>query len=77
MSLPTDVLLSSAVPLALSAGGWIGLIVGIAALVAWVWMVVDVIGRDDLSGGIKAVWIIVGIFFPLLTVLVYLLAGRR
>jgi hypothetical protein len=69
--------LALSVPLAIDVGGWIGVIVGIVGLVAWIWMLVDVIGRDDLSGGVKALWIIFGIFFPLITVLVYLLVGRR
>ena len=69
--------LLSVVPLALVVGGWIGLILGILALAAWVWMIVDVIGRNDLSGGAKALWVIVGFFFPLITVLVYVLMGRR
>lgn len=69
--------LMSVVPLALVVGGWIGVILGIIALVAWIWMLVDVIGRSDLSGGVKALWIIFGIFFPLITVLIYLLVGRR
>ena len=69
--------LMSVVPLALVVGGWIGVILGIIALVAWIWMLVDVIGRSDLSGGAKALWIIFGIFFPLITVLIYLLVGRK
>jgi hypothetical protein len=69
--------LLSVVPLALVVGGWIGIILGIVALVAWIWMLVDVIGRSDLSGGVKALWIIFGIFFPLITVLIYLLVGRK
>jgi hypothetical protein len=63
--------------LALTGGGWVGLVIGLLALAAWVWMVFDVIGRRTLSGTAKALWIVVGIFFPLLTVLVYLLVGRR
>lgn len=69
--------LMSVVPLALVVGGWIGVILGIIALVAWIWMLVDVIGRSDLSGGVKALWIIFGVFFPLITVLIYLLVGRK
>lgn len=68
---------AEAIPLALVAGGWVGIILGLAALVAWIWMVVDVIGRKDLSGGVKALWIVFGVFFPLITVIVYLVAGRR
>jgi len=67
--------------LPLSAGEVVGVtlavVVGLIALAAWIWLIVDVIRRDDLSGGVKAAWIILALILPLLTVIVYLLVGRQ
>jgi hypothetical protein len=49
--------------------------------VAWIWVLVMIIGdlfrRDDASGWIKAIWIIVLIFLPFLGVLVYMIANGQ
>jgi type VI protein secretion system component VasK len=41
----------------------------------WIWITVlaDIFRRDDLSGGSKAVWLIVTIFLPLLGCLIYMI----
>lgn len=66
--------------LPLSVGQVIGVVLavvlGLIALAAWIWLIVNVIRRPDLSGGAKAAWIIVALIFPLLTVIVYLIVGR-
>ncbi len=66
--------------LPLSTGETVGsvllVILGLIALAAWIWLIVDVIRRSDLSGGAKAAWIIFALIFPLLTVIVYLIVRR-
>ncbi len=66
--------------LPLSVGQVIGVVLavvlGLIALAAWIWLIVNVIRRPDLSGGAKAAWIIFALIFPLLTVIVYLIVGR-
>ena len=46
--------------------------------IAWIWVMVSVIAdifRSDMSGGVKAVWVIFVIILPFLGVLVYLIAN--
>ena len=47
-------------------------------LVLWIWLVImvfiDIFRSADLSGGMKAVWVLFVIILPLLGVLVYLIA---
>lgn len=44
-------------------------------MLIWIWIAVlaDIFRRDDLSGGMKAVWIFVTIFLPLLGCLIYMI----
>jgi len=46
--------------------------------VIWIWLLISVfadIFRSDMSGGVKAIWVFFVIFFPMLGVLVYLIAN--
>lgn len=46
----------------------------VAYLIALIYVVMDIFRDRQLSGGLKAVWILLLVFLPFLTVLVYLLA---
>jgi hypothetical protein len=48
---------------------WVMIWVGV--IVAWVFALVDLFGRHDLSGWAKAAWLVAILIFPLLGVLVY------
>lgn len=46
--------------------------------VVWIWLLISIfadIFRSDMSGGVKAVWVIFVIILPFLGVLVYLIAN--
>lgn len=49
--------------------------------VAWFWLVVsigvDIFRRDDISGGMKALWLVFIIFLPFLGVLIYLVTQSQ
>jgi hypothetical protein len=45
----------------------------IPAVFVWAFALIDIFRRDDLSGGMKAVWVAVVIFLPFVGTLVYLL----
>ena len=49
--------------------------------VAWFWLLItvtiDIFRRHDISGGIKAVWLVFIIFLPLIGVLIYLITQSR
>jgi hypothetical protein len=49
------------------------LLIFIPALLVWGFALVDIFRRDDISGGMKALWLAVVIFLPFLGTLVYLL----
>ena len=42
------------------------------ALWIWIQVLADIFRRDDMTGGVKAVWIVVVIFLPLLGCLIYI-----
>ena len=50
------------------------LLIFIPALLVWTFAVVDIFRRDDISGGLKALWLAVVIFLPFLGTIVYLIA---
>jgi hypothetical protein len=56
-----------------------GMLIGIAAIVAWAvcWVIgaADVFRRRDLGAGEKVVWLLVLLFLPLLGLFVYYLAS--
>jgi putative oligomerization/nucleic acid binding protein/phospholipase D-like protein len=49
--------------------------------VAWFWLLVsigvDIFRRDDISGGMKALWLVFIIFLPFLGVLIYLVTQSQ
>lgn len=49
------------------------LFIWIPLLLLWAFALIDIFGRDDLSGGWKAVWVLVVILLPFLGTLAYLL----
>ena len=62
---------------AIFAGGFLilWLILAIAALVLWIWALIDIIG-SSMSVGAKIVWLLVIFFLPLIGSIIYLLIGR-
>ncbi|HEX5829011.1 MAG TPA: SHOCT domain-containing protein [Candidatus Limnocylindrales bacterium] len=49
----------------------------ITAIMIWFRCVTDLFGRDDLGGGMKAVWVAVLIFLPWLGAIIYLVARPK
>lgn len=49
----------------------------VTAIMIWFRCIVDLFGRDDLGGGMKAVWALVLIFIPWLGALIYLIARPK
>jgi Mn2+/Fe2+ NRAMP family transporter len=49
--------------------------------VIWIWVVVtvliDVFRRDDISGWLKALWVVLVVILPWLGVLIYLIANHK
>ena len=62
---------------AIFAGGFLilWLTLAIAALVLWIWALIDIIG-SSMSVGAKIVWLLVIFFLPLIGSIIYLLIGR-
>ena len=56
----------------------LGTILGIIALVAAIWVIYDVLANNKgLSNGMKLLWIVLAIFFSIITAIVYYLVGRN
>ena len=55
----------------------IGLVIGIAAFVFWIWMIVDCANNRRLGSSEKIVWILVVVLLHCLGALIYFVAGRR
>ena len=55
-----------------------GTMLGIFVFLIWFWLLVIVFGdifrSKDLSGGVKAIWVLFVIIFPFLGILIYLIA---
>ena len=55
--------------------GWL---FGILGLIAAIWVIYDVLANNKrLSDGMKAVWIILAVFFSIITAIIYYLVGRN
>ena len=52
------------------------MLLGLAAFVAWVWMLVHAITNRGLSDGEKILWVLLIVFLPLLGVILYFFIGR-
>jgi hypothetical protein len=53
------------------------IVLGLLALVFWIWMLIDAIQNPRLDGTEKIVWVLVIIFVNWLGALIYYLVGRR
>ncbi|HSU73255.1 MAG TPA: PLDc N-terminal domain-containing protein [Candidatus Binatia bacterium] len=56
--------------------GVVGVLIGVLALVFWIWMLVDAVVRPFTSDLEKVVWILVIIFLNILGALLYYVAVR-
>lgn len=56
---------------------WIVLLLGIAAVILWIYAIVQIV-RGSLGGnGNKILWLLVVIFFPIVGALLFLLIGKK
>jgi len=52
-------------------------ILGIIAIICAIWVVYDVlVNNKRLSDGMKVLWIILAVFFSIITAIIYYLVGR-
>ncbi len=55
--------------------GWL---FGIVALILAIWVIYDVfVNNNKLSDGMKILWVILAIFFSIITAVIYYLVGRN
>lgn len=52
------------------------LVIFVPLAMVWAFALVDVFRRDDIGGGLKAVWVLVIFFFPFFGTLIYLVFRR-
>ena len=52
-------------------------VIGIAALIFWIWTIVDAVKNPRLSDNTRLVWILVIVFTGVIGSLIYLVAGRN
>jgi hypothetical protein len=53
------------------------LLIWVPLVCLWIAAIVDIIGRHDLHGGSKVLWLVVVLIFPWVGVLIYLIARPR
>ena len=54
-----------------------GTILGIVALICAIWVIYDVlVNNKKLSNGMKVLWILLALFFSIITAIIYYLVGR-
>lgn len=77
MTYPLTLVANAQGGIAIFAGGFLvlWLILAIAALVLWIWALIDIIG-SSMSIGAKIIWLLVIFFLPLIGSILYLLIGR-
>jgi Phospholipase_D-nuclease N-terminal len=51
-------------------------LLGIAALVVWVWALIDAIGNPALDSTMRIVWVLVIVFTQIIGAIIYLAIGR-
>ncbi|MCX6710866.1 MAG: PLDc N-terminal domain-containing protein [Candidatus Woesearchaeota archaeon] len=61
--------------MAILGGNW-G-ILGIVALIAAIWVIYEAATNKSLSTGQKVLWIVCGVFFSIITALVYYLVVKK
>jgi len=55
----------------------LGWLFGIIALIAAIWVIYDVLTNNrGLSDGMKLLWILLAVFFSIITAIIYYLVGR-
>jgi cytochrome c oxidase assembly factor CtaG len=57
--------------------GLFGLLLVVLAFIFWIWMLIDCIQNQRLSGNEKVAWVLVIIFLHALGGLIYFLVGRQ
>ena len=58
-------------------GAWVLMILVGLVYLAVFWMIFDILTRPDFSGAMKAAWVVVAIFFSIVTLGVYVLWVRK
>lgn len=56
--------------------GLIAVLFGLAAFVAWVWMLIHAVTNSGLSDAEKILWVLLIVLLPLLGVILYFFIGR-
>lgn len=56
---------------------WIFIILGVIALVLWIYAIANIVSGSIQGQGRKIFWLIVVIFFPIVGALLYLLFGSK
>ncbi len=54
----------------------ITLVIGVASVAFWLWMLIHAIGNKALSDGERIVWVLVIIFLPFLGSVLYFFIGK-
>ena len=62
---------------ALGSSGILIFVAVLAVCAAIIWLIVDVLGRPDFSGGMKALWMVLAVLFSIGTLIVYVLIVRK
>jgi len=53
-------------------------LIGIIAIVCAIWVIYDVlVNNKRLSDGMKVLWIVLAVFFSIITAIIYYLVGRN
>lgn len=56
----------------------LGTILGIIAVISAIWVIYDILTNNKrLSNGMKVLWIVLAIFFSIITAIIYYLIGRN
>jgi sterol desaturase/sphingolipid hydroxylase (fatty acid hydroxylase superfamily) len=58
-------------------GGLIGIIIGLAIFVFWLWALIDIVKSDFRDSATKVIWFIIVFFLYLLGAAIYYFFGRR
>jgi uncharacterized BrkB/YihY/UPF0761 family membrane protein len=54
-----------------------GTIIGVIALICAIWVIYDVlVNNKRLTDGMKILWVILAVFFSIITAIIYYLVGR-
>jgi len=56
--------------------GLIGIVLGLAGFLFWLWMLIHAITNNGIDGAEKIVWVLVIIFLPFVGSLIYFFIGR-